>query len=114
MKDSTLNILMSAASARINARIDDQADVAQQFFRNWNVKKEDIDERALVVQTLKRKGYSNYGDLFTKGFVCFEIEGSIDKIKAWIDIPGLSTRHQEITESFITGVIVAANYYEKL
>jgi len=112
MKDSVLTEWIALVSMRINARIDDQADVAQAFFRNWKVKVEETDHIGLVSQVLKRKGYSKYGNLFTKGFVCFEIEKAT--IKVWVDIPRIQTKKQIITESFVTGVIVAANYYERL
>lgn len=105
------------AQLRINQRIDDQADVARAYFANYGRPSEKLEDYDFICNTLKRKGYDKYGDLFTRGFHCFEIvrhrkSQKLELVKYWTDVP--SAKVFEINKSFVTGVIIAANYFERM
>ncbi len=110
------------ASYRINQRIEDIAEAAIARISLWEFKGfvNEVDETELVSSALKRRGYLKYGNLYTKGFNVFEVKAKpekktkIDEVRAWVDIPGKETKSQIIKESFVTGVIIMANYYERI
>jgi hypothetical protein len=64
---------------------------------------------------LRKQGYSVYGDVYTKGFVVVEIKRIGKEIKS-IDIfvDKVSKQKQTIEENFITGVIIAENYFKRV
>jgi hypothetical protein len=75
-----------------------------------------LDELELISGLLKRRGYSKYGNLFTKDFVAVVVEisdlRSITKITIKHDITNSS--ECVITESFITGLNIYLTNFERL
>jgi len=110
------------ASYRINQRIEDVSEALIARVSLWEFEGfiNEVDETEIVSSALKRRGYLKYGNLYTKGFSVFEIKTmpdkktKIDEVRAWIDIPGKETKSQIIKKSFVTGVIIMANYYERI
>lgn len=67
-----------------------------------------------IIQTLlKKRGYVKYGDIYTKGFVfvTFGDEKELKQINVKHDING--SKWHVINESFVTGLVVALNYFER-
>lgn len=115
MYDLELGFLL--AQQRVNQRIDEAAMADTEYFANWDgFKPVWFDPLKHVDSFLKKKGYQKYGNLYTKGFVVFEVvekTGENPVIFVWQDF-GAPKRKQRIEVSIVTGVIIAANYYERI
>jgi hypothetical protein len=74
-----------------------------------------VDEFQFIDKYLKKKGYDEYGDTYSKGFVIVKLNlksKEIVSIEIWID--KISKQKQEIKENFSTGLIIAENYYSRI
>lgn len=74
-----------------------------------------VDEFQFIDKYLKKKGYDEYGDIYSKGFVVIKLNlksKDIVSIEIWID--KVSKQKQEIKENFSTGLIIAENYYSRI
>ena len=74
----------------------------------------EIDELDFIDNYLKKRGYDEYGNIYTKGFVVIEIKSKAKKITA-IEIftDQVSKTKQTISNNFSTGLIIAENYFKR-
>lgn len=84
---------------------------------NFNKKEKEIkiNELLIVEGFLKRRDFVKYGNIFTKGFLIIiinESKGKIDDIIIKYDIK--NSKPFRINSSFITGINIAINYYERI
>jgi len=71
-------------------------------------------DKDIITTMLKRRGYDKYGDIFTKGFLYIETNHGqeINHINIKHDIG--NSKPYYIDESFVTGLAIALNYYERI
>lgn len=71
----------------------------------------------IVNKILKLRGYDKYGNVFTSGFVCVIIDFDGDNVNSVCvkhDIPKTTTKDFILSNSIITGLPIALNYFEKI
>lgn len=74
-----------------------------------------VDEFEFIDNYLKKKGYDEYGDMYSKGFVMIKVKQKnkeISLIEIWID--NVSKKKQKINENFTTGLVIAENYFSRI
>jgi hypothetical protein len=117
MTDDSLQERMDLATMRLDHKIEMMAVTALARINYYPLtfKTEPINEVPLITTLLKRQGYVHFGDLFTKGFVCIQLSSTkkgLTQIRVWVDIPNERNKVQVIDSSFLTGVVIAVNYYK--
>ena len=75
--------------------------------------KDVVSDVDIIQVLLKKRGYIKYGDIYTKGFVFVTfVEGKeLTQINVKHDIKG--SKWHVINESFVTGLVIALNYFER-
>lgn len=74
-----------------------------------------VNEYDFIDKHLKKKGYQEYGDVYSKGFIVIKLNlkaKEIISIDIWVD--NISKTKQEIKEHFSTGILIAEKYFSRL
>lgn len=117
------NHQLDLLSLEINRDINTRCITASAFFdfkinellKNKNYEPQDVIPDIKIIQSLlKKRGYSKYGNIYTKGFVYVMInEGyHLRQINIKHDIKG--AKWYIINESFVTGLSIALTYFERI
>jgi len=106
-------------SLRIKRDIEDKCNLANAYLDlkiNKEYSEANIDQIDIVSSLLKRKGYSKNGNIYTKDFVYIKVESkeSIKSIHIKHDIPKIKSGINIIGESYLTSLVIALDYYERI
>jgi hypothetical protein len=75
----------------------------------------ELDDFAFIDRYLRKRGYDEYGSVYTKGFVVIELHkksGVLVSIDIFHD--QVSKGKQVIEKNFVTGLIIAENYFKRI
>ena len=85
------------------------------LLKNYGVNKlkYNVSDTEIIQTLLKKRGYIKYGDIYTKGFVfvTFSDGKELTQINVKHDIKG--AKWHVINDSFVTGLVIALNYFER-
>jgi len=76
--------------------------------------KDNYSDVEIIQILLKKRGYSKYGNIYTKGFVfvTFGEDKELKQINIKHDIK--KSKWLSINDSFVTGLVIGLNYFERI